>query len=44
MALRVEALCAQGRTTDAKSEATAFLATARASQWSTRVRASCAGG
>jgi hypothetical protein len=44
MALRIEALCAQGRTTDASSEATAFLATARASQWSTRVRASCAGG
>jgi hypothetical protein len=41
MALRVEVLCALGRTDEAAAEATAFLARARAEPWADRVRASC---
>lgn len=43
MALRISTLCALGRNDEAKSQATAFFATARGSQWTARVRASCAG-
>lgn len=43
MALRISALCALGRVDEAKSQATAFFATSRGSQWTARVRASCAG-
>lgn len=43
MALRISTLCALGRADEAKSQATAFFATSRGSQWTARVRASCAG-
>jgi hypothetical protein len=43
MALRISTLCALGRTDEAKSQANAFFTTSRGSQWTARVRASCAG-
>lgn len=42
MALRVLVLCAQGQREQARDEATAFLATHGRSEWSDRVRRSCA--
>jgi hypothetical protein len=43
MALRIVVLCALGRNAEATAQATAFLASARAPEWTARVRASCAG-
>jgi hypothetical protein len=43
MALRISALCALGRTDDARADARAFLGQPRDPKWTRQVRASCAG-
>lgn len=42
MTLRIESLCALGRTDDAKADARAFLGRPRDPKWTKRVRESCA--
>lgn len=42
MALRISALCALGRTDDARAEARAFLGQPRDAEWTAHVRSSCA--